>query len=255
MADEKPEISYFGVQAYIGTTKHGGGQDSTNDLIRMCGIKEGSRVLDVGCGPGLTAIHLARMGCEVVAIDLNGMMIERAKENASSEETEVPFMVADARKLPFKDNMFDAVISESVTVFIADRGKAISEYVGVAKPGGFVGLNEIYWRKQPPKDIEARVMELYDLREGIPDKDGWKGMLEDAGLKDIKADPHDLVDKRALSRIKRISIMQMLGVLWRTIYGYFRYPGFRAYMHYMARLPKSFPGYLGYGIFVGKKLG
>jgi hypothetical protein len=45
----------------------------------------------------------------------------------------------------------------------------------------------------------------------------------------------------------------MLRIFWRTIYGYLKYSGFRGYLNSMARLPKSFPGYLGYGIFVGKK--
>jgi ubiquinone/menaquinone biosynthesis C-methylase UbiE len=241
--EEKPEISYFGIQAYIGSTKHGGGQDSTDDLIKMCSIKKGSCVLDVGCGPGITAIHLAkRLDCEVIAVDLNEMMIERAK-----------VMVADAQKLPFKDDEFDAVISESVTVFVPDRKKAISEYMRVTKPGGFIGLNEIFWRKEPPKDIEAKVMKLYHLRDNIPGLDSWRAMLSDAGLGSIKAIPHNLLDKRALSRMKRVGIIQMLRILWRTIYGYVKFPGFRGYLNNMARLPKSFPGYLGYGIFVGKK--
>ncbi|MCP4647264.1 MAG: methyltransferase domain-containing protein [bacterium] len=251
--EEQPEISYFGVQAYIGSTKHGGGQDSTDDLIKLCSIRKGSRVLDVGCGPGLTAIRLARMGCEVVAIDLNKRMIERAKENASSAKADISFMVADAQKLPFKKNEFDAVISESVTVFVPDRKKAMGEYVRVTKPGGFIGLNEIFWRKEPPKDMVAKVMKLYELRDNIPNLESWKSMLKAAGLGSIKAIPHNLIDKRALSRMKRIGIMHTLRILWRTIYGYVKFSGFRGYLNNMARLPKSFPGYLSYGIFVGKK--
>jgi len=254
-SEEEPEISYFGVQAYMGSTKHGGGQDSTDDLIRLCKIKEGSRVLDVGCGPGLTAIQLARMGCDVTAVDLNSMMVERARENASSARADARFLVADARKLPFKAGEFDAAISESVIVFVPGRDKAMKELVRVVKPGGCIGLNEIYWRKKPPEDIRAKVTELYDLKEDIPDLDGWKGMLKAAGLEDIKAEPHNLVDRRALSRMKRVGIPQMLRIMWRTIYGYARFPGFRDYMHYMARLPKSFPDYLGYGILAGRKRG
>jgi SAM-dependent methyltransferase len=251
---EKPEISYFGIQAYIGSTKHGGGQDSTDDLIKMCKIRKGSRVLDVGCGPGFTAIHLAkRRGCKVVAIDFNKMMVERAKENASSSKADIRFMVADAQKLPFKDNEFDAVISESVTVFVPNRKKAIGEYVRVTKPGGFIGMNEIFWRKEPPKDLEGKVMKLFDLKNDILLLDGWKALLQGAGLRNVTAIPHNLVDMRSLSRMKRIGIMQMLRILWRTIYGYVKYSGFRNYLNSMARLPKSFPGYLGYGIFVGRK--
>jgi SAM-dependent methyltransferase len=193
------------------------------------------------------------MGCEVVAVDLNAMMIERAKENAESARADVDFRVADVQKLPFKDSMFDAVIGESVLVFVPDRAKAMGELARVAKEGGFVGINEIYWRRQPPDDIRAKVMELYDLREDVPSLEGWKALLGTAGLKPIDAEPHSLVDRRALSRMKRLDILQALRIMWRAIYGYMRYSGFRSYMNYLAMLPKSFPDYLGYCILVGKR--
>ena len=58
--------------------------------------------------------------------------------------------MADAQDLPFEDDLFDAVTTESVTAFPADKQKAVGEYTRVTKPGGYVGLNESTWPKVPP---------------------------------------------------------------------------------------------------------
>ncbi|MCJ7557155.1 MAG: hypothetical protein MUP90_09630, partial [Gammaproteobacteria bacterium] len=54
------ELSYFELQAYIGTTKHMGGFETTKELIELCHIGKETLVLDVGCGVGATACHLAK---------------------------------------------------------------------------------------------------------------------------------------------------------------------------------------------------
>jgi hypothetical protein len=47
-----PEDMYFKLQAYLGTTKHMGGFDTTKTLINLCHISQHTGVLDVGCGVG-----------------------------------------------------------------------------------------------------------------------------------------------------------------------------------------------------------
>lgn len=65
------------------------------------------------------------------------------------------FMVGDAENIPFPDNTFDAVLSESVTAF-TDKGKSLPEYFRVLKSGGYLGLNEITWLVQPADEIVGR---------------------------------------------------------------------------------------------------
>ena len=61
----RPELSYFELQAYVGTTKHMGGLETTVELIDLCHIEAGMVVLDVGCGAGATACYLAKtVGCK-----------------------------------------------------------------------------------------------------------------------------------------------------------------------------------------------
>ena len=83
------ELSYFGLQAYWGVTKHMGGLKATRELIELCHIDEGKYVLDVGCGIGITPCYLAkRYGCRVVGVDISQKMVDRSKERAKREGVE-----------------------------------------------------------------------------------------------------------------------------------------------------------------------
>ena len=53
--------------------------------------------------------------------------------------------------LPFEADRFDAVIVESVLAFVDDKPRAIRECIRVTKPGGYVGLNELFGRRSHPQ--------------------------------------------------------------------------------------------------------
>jgi ubiquinone/menaquinone biosynthesis C-methylase UbiE len=140
-------LEYFEFIAEMGLTKHGGSMQATRQLVELCRIGEDSYVLDVGCGVGATPAYLAmEAGCRVMGVDLLEKMVEQSRERAKSDgiEDRTEFRAADARDLPFEDNLFDAVISESVNAFLDDKEKAMREYVRVTKPGGYVGTTEAF---------------------------------------------------------------------------------------------------------------
>jgi ubiquinone/menaquinone biosynthesis C-methylase UbiE len=144
---------FFDFAAEVGLTKHIGGLEATENLAQLCQIHKDSLVLDVGCGVGMTPCYLAKkVGCRVIGVDIKEKMIEQSKKRAYHRKVtdRVEFKVADAQDLPFNDGMFNAVITESVTAFPADKQKAVNEYARVTKSGGFVGLNESVWLKLPP---------------------------------------------------------------------------------------------------------
>jgi len=55
------------------------------------------------------------------------------------------------------DAMFDVVVCESVLAFLPGREKAVDEFVRVAKPGGYIGISESTWIKEPSPELRARV--------------------------------------------------------------------------------------------------
>ena len=86
---DRPALSYFGLQAYIGTTKHMGGFGATKELIQLCQIGEAKYVLDVGCGVGATACYLVkRYGSSVVGVDVRERMVTRSRARSSKEGVE-----------------------------------------------------------------------------------------------------------------------------------------------------------------------
>jgi len=155
----RQSFSYFNMQAYWGVTKHMGGVEATDELAALCQIDKDKQILEVGCGTGGTGCHLIkRYGCQVTGVDISDKMIEWARKRAQrkSIEPQVQFRTVDAQELPFEDNLFDAVMCESVTVFPKDNQRAVNDYIRVTKAGGYIGMNEGTWIKPsvPPELID-----------------------------------------------------------------------------------------------------
>jgi arsenite methyltransferase len=254
---DRPALSYFGLQAYIGTTKHMGGFETTKELIELCHIDRDTYVLDVGCGAGATACYLAKAhGCWVVGVDLRESMVALARERARREgvEDRVEFRAADAQDLPFEDGPFDAVLCESVATFVEDRPQVARELVRVARPGGYVGLNEEIWLKTPPPaELVTFVKRTWDVEPSVPTAEGWVAILESAGLRDVVARIYAFDARRESSQLKRYRPRDMLRMLYRTLTLYLRNPDFREYMKGRQRIPKNLFEYWGYALLVGRR--
>jgi ubiquinone/menaquinone biosynthesis C-methylase UbiE len=98
-------------------------------------ITPGMRVLDVATGTGWTARQLARLGADVVGIDIADQAIAQAQNLSQQENLRIDFRVADAESLPFDEEEFAAVSSTFGIMFCADRSKAVSEVARVSKAG------------------------------------------------------------------------------------------------------------------------
>lgn len=251
-----PELSYFELQAYIGTTKHMGGFETTKALIALCHIGKDTYVLEVGCGVGATACYLAKKyGCRVVGVDLRESMIARSNERAQKEGVAdlVEFRVADAQDLPFDDAFFDVVIGESVAMFIEDKQKVVSEYARATRPGGYVGMNEEIWLNPPPTRLVEFVKHTWDIEPDIPTLKGWMGLLEGAGLRDIVVQTYKFSTRREATQVQRYHFQDMWRMFYRTLFLYVKNPAFRKYMAERRYLPKDLFEYLGYAVFIGRK--
>ena len=131
----------FDYQARIGLTMHLGGVPATRELVKLCQVLPGFNVLDVGSGAGRTPVLLAKeYGVHVIGVDLHPGMVSVATRLIRQEKLEgqVRFRQADVQALPFEENTFDAVIAESVLAFVPDKQRAVSEFLRVVKPGGYV---------------------------------------------------------------------------------------------------------------------
>jgi arsenite methyltransferase len=250
------DMSYFEIQAYVGTTKHLGGFDTTRELIGRCQIDGNDYVLEVGCGVGATACYLAkRYGCRVMGVDLRESMIARANERAEREGVRdvVEFRVANAQSLPFDDGSFDVVFCESVATFIEDKQRVADELVRVTRPGGRVGLNENVWLSPPPDGLAEQVKALWGIEPDIPIVGDWLAWLENAGLRDIEHTAYEFDARREATQLKRYRFRDIFLMFYRTVLLLFRSAAFRAYMSGRKRAPKDMFKYFGYVLFVGTR--
>jgi ubiquinone/menaquinone biosynthesis C-methylase UbiE len=95
---------------------------------------EGRRVLEIGCGRGVFARHLAERGAELVAADFSPAAIRHAARRL--EGTSARAMVVDMQSMPFPDEAFDVVISQETLEHVPDPARALAELVRVTRRRG-----------------------------------------------------------------------------------------------------------------------
>jgi SAM-dependent methyltransferase len=142
----------------------------------LAGVRDGQRLLDVGCGPGaLTAELVSRAGPDAVsAVEPSASFAAAARERLP----EVDIRQAAAERLPFGDAVFDAALAQLVVHFMADPVAGLREMGRVTRPGGVVaacvwdhaggrGPLSAFWRAvrelDPGADDESN---LAGVREG-----------------------------------------------------------------------------------------
>lgn len=140
-------------------------------------VRNGDRVLQVDSGPGMLAQRLRAKGAVVTATDLSLIAVERARQKGIDAQQ----VVLDDEPLPFPDDAFDCVVSDSAIEHLFFYRNALAECVRVLRPGGrFVLLlpNIGHWRfrlwllagrfpyiKDSPTDVtHLRFFTLYEGR-------------------------------------------------------------------------------------------
>lgn len=266
--EEIENLGYYNFLAYMGVPVFAlGGLKSTEELAEMCGINENSKVLVVGCGTGSPACHLAKeLGCSIVGIDIAENMISKAQERAEKEKLQdlVEFQIGDAYDLNFEDSFFDAIITQFVSQFL-NRRRAFKEFVRVLKPGGFVGLNEMYKAAEIPEEAAERITEAEDIFREVTElpftfytPDEWRRSLEEASLIDVQIEEHP---KRASARelLRSMGVKNLFRVMGKMLKLYSRSKIIRKRFKLLSRAKKiimrkkATAQYVGYVLCAGKK--
>jgi len=107
-------------------------------LVRGFGIRTGLRVMDLGCGDGTTALPMARLGADVLGVDIARNLVDAGNQRAEAEGlTNCRFQEGDATDLhPLPDRAFDLVVSIFGAMFAPKPFEVAGEMVRVTKPGG-----------------------------------------------------------------------------------------------------------------------
>jgi SAM-dependent methyltransferase len=124
---------------------HARGFPATVDLADALPIREGDRLVDIGCGLGGPARYLAkRFHCHVDGIDITAPFVEAANKLSAlvGMENAVECRNGDGQKLPYGDELFDGGYTQHVTMNVADRDIFFGEAFRVLRPGAFFALTE-----------------------------------------------------------------------------------------------------------------
>ena len=134
-------------------------RESGETLVKGLGITKGLKVLDLGCGDGTTALPEAKLGADVLGVDIAGNLVEAGNRRAKQQGlTNCRFQEGDASNLgELKDHSFDLVVSIFGAMFAPKPFDVAREMVRVTRPGGRIVMGN--WIPNDPT-LVAQILKI-----------------------------------------------------------------------------------------------
>jgi ubiquinone/menaquinone biosynthesis C-methylase UbiE len=127
-------------------------------LALLVGLPPRPLILDIGCGPGMQTVELARCtNGKIIAIDTHQPFLEKLKQRAQAEglSDKITTINMSMFALDFEAKSFDAIWSEGA-IYIMGFEQGLRACQSLLKPGGYVTVSEICWlRPQPPSEVQT----------------------------------------------------------------------------------------------------
>src|SRR5438874_4824442 len=134
-------------------------RESGHALVQRLGITKGMKILDLGCGDGTTALPAAKLGADVVGVDIARNLVEAGNKRAAELGlTNCSFQEGDASNLEqLPDRAFDLVISIFGAMFAPKPFDVAREMVRVTRPGGRIVMGN--WIPNDPT-LVAQILRI-----------------------------------------------------------------------------------------------
>lgn len=169
---------------------------------------DGVRLLDVGCGRGGPALHLAdRFGFHVTGVDLVPYNIEMATENARGMHLDSEFVIGDATQLPFTASSFTACTAIDALVYLSDRNSVFAAVADILEHEGILVVSDLVMQSDVIK-TERRLVDSFADAWDMPSLDtveGYEAALDDTSF-ELKA--VEDISKHSVGRFRK----------WTTLY-------------------------------------
>jgi len=209
-------------------------------MLEKSGITASSKVLDIGCGNGNTAIWLAdKTGCEVVGIDLSNVRISNALEKVRNYPSlRLQFHKASVTNLPFEEGTFTHIWSQATLYHVHQRELALKEMHRVLQESGIFLFDDLV---TPTKQLSEQAHKyVYDrlLFEPTYSPSDYIDALSQLGLMVLQS--HDLSEHLHKS-------YELLSLLAQP-----QYPDLSAAYNKMCEAIVARE--LGWGFFLGEKV-
>lgn len=149
-------------------------------LLHFVVLQSHQRCLEVGCGNGAVAKHLAKQyRLQVTGLDVDPEQI-RLAEAGSADLHNVRFLTHDAALLPFQDREFDLVLTSKTTHHLPNWEIAVAEMIRVLKTGGYLIYVDLIF----PNRLAA-FCKRFVKTAGFPTVRGWEALVEKGRLQKI----------------------------------------------------------------------
>ena len=134
-------------------------RESGDALVKAIGVTPGQKVLDLGCGDGTTALPAARLGADVLGVDIASNLVAAGNQRVKALGlTNIRFQEGDACSLvDLKDKSFDLVVSIFGAMFAPKPFEVAKEMVRVTKPGGRIVMGN--WIPNDPT-LVAQILKI-----------------------------------------------------------------------------------------------
>jgi SAM-dependent methyltransferase len=134
-------------------------RDSGEALVGELAITPGMQVLDLGCGDGTTALPAAKLGADVLGVDIASNLVEAGKRRAKADGlTNCRFQEGDASNLEdLSDDSFDLTLSIFGAMFAPKPFDVAKEMVRVTRPGGRIVMGN--WIPNDPT-LVAQILKI-----------------------------------------------------------------------------------------------
>jgi ubiquinone/menaquinone biosynthesis C-methylase UbiE len=134
-------------------------RESGDALVRRLGITKGLKVLDLGCGDGTTALPEAKLGADVLGVDIARNLVEAGNRRAAERGLKnLRFQEGDASNLEqLPDKGFDLVVSIFGAMFAPKPFEVAKEMVRVTRPGGRIVMGN--WIPNDPT-LVAQILKI-----------------------------------------------------------------------------------------------
>ncbi len=163
----------------------GDNRSTQKALALMQNLPYHPQILDIGCGPGLQTLELARRTTgKIVAVDTHQPFLDTLQQRAQAAGLSERISLENASMfaLTYQPNSFDALWSEGA-IYIIGFEKGLREWRPLLKPGGYVAVTEISWLKpNPPQEVLSYWMADYPDMQSI---DANLSRLRAAGYREI----------------------------------------------------------------------
>ncbi|WP_182201412.1 class I SAM-dependent methyltransferase [Paraliobacillus salinarum] len=159
---------------------HPGGLSATKYIINQLELDQKERILDVGCGNGQTLEYLAQtLPNPLYGVDRHQDMLSNAKIRLENYPT-ITLKEANIENLPFQDNFFGLILSESVTAFTS-IDQSLHEYARTLKDGGKLMLLEMTANDILKKEEQTEIINFYNISRLLTEE-MWCNAIYKAGL-------------------------------------------------------------------------